>query len=594
MIIRTAAQHGRSDHRPQIDLEPAPRGRLDSWEYRFAIDRNFTFATSLVAALARLGVRHAAVTPGSRNTPLTLALTEHLRDWSHHDERSAAFFALGLAKATGMPVVVCCTSGTAVAELYPAMIEARYGRVPLVALTADRPTDLLGTGAPQTIDQRDLYATNPKWSADVEAEDDAISPVDLAEELVAAALSHPPGPVHLTVRFREPLIPTGAPAQSDQTPDPRHPPPGVPTDPTESLSESIGGRRTLVVCGPQDDPELPGVLGAWAARTGIPIVADPLSRLRAGPHDRSRVVATGDVLATAGFWDRARPEVVLRVGALPTSKPIWAWLDANPSVAQIAVDPTGWRDPTGSIGHLNADPATLFAGLDTAPAPQDWTDRWTAADAAAARALADTARAQPFPNEPGVVRAMAETIPDGSVLHTASSMPIRDVDLMFPSTERSVWITSNRGANGVDGFISSGLGIAAAEIGTTYLLAGDLSALHDLTALATAARLHIPVLVVVINNDGGGIFHFLPQAGFPDETFERHWGTPHGVDFVAAAEALGVAARQVGDPGELEAAVADRPHGPRLLEVRTDRRDNVGVHSELRAAAAAALESAGL
>lgn len=480
--------------------------------------------------------------------------------------------------------------------MYPALIEARYGRVPLIALTADRPTDLLDTGAPQTIDQRDFFGPNPKWAADVEVEIHPGDPVDLARELVTAALSHPPGPVHLNARFREPLVPVGGlsearhPAQ-DPLPVPELP--RLPAGAAGDLMKAIDGRRTLVVCGPQDDPDLPRVLGAWAAETGIPIIADPLSRLRAGPHDRSRVVTTGDVLSTAGFWDRAPPEVVLRVGALPTSKPIWTWLEANPAVTQIAIDPTGWRDPTGSITTIRAEPCALFSGIAGAPAPRRWADRWTAADAVAARALSDAARAQPFPNEPGAVRMIAEAIPGGSILHTASSMPIRDVDLMFPSMERSVWITSNRGANGVDGFLSSGLGIAAADLGPTFLLAGDLSALHDLTALATAARLRIPVLIVVVNNDGGGIFHFLPQAGFADEIFEKHWGTPHGLDFVAAAGVFGVPAEPVGDPGDLQAAVADPPDGPRLIEIRTDRRANVGVHTELRAAVAAALERAG-
>lgn len=588
MIRACAPGRPITDH--QSISSRSPRGRLGHSGYLSPI--NYHFTVPLVAALARLGVAHAAVTPGSRNTPLALALAQHpaIRDWAHHDERSAAFFSLGLAKATRTPVVVTCTSGTAVAELFPALTEARYGRVPLIALTADRPGNLVGTGAPQTIDQRGIFGPIPKWTGDVEVDADAADPVQLAGAMMAAAIEHPPGPVHLNLRFSEPLVPDGElPIPPPEPGTARMPAPPTRVEVPPDLAALLGGKRLLVICGPQDDPGLADVLTRWATEAGVPIIADPLSLLRAGPHDRSRVVACGDALSWSGFLDRARPEVVLRVGALPTSKPIWSWLADHPEVPQVLVDRTGWDDPTGRTRMVRADPAALFDRLGIEPAPPGWAERWAEADGAAAAALRDAEAALHFPTEPGIARAVAESIPSGSVLHAASSMPIRDLDTMFPSTERRVRITSNRGVNGIDGFLSSGLGIAAAGVGPTYLLAGDLSALHDLTAVATAARLGLPVLIVVINNDGGGIFHLLPQAGFEEAVFERHWGTPHGIDFVASATALGVAAEALTERGALTEAVSRPPDRPRLIELATDRKANVEVHRRLREAVSAAV-----
>jgi 2-succinyl-5-enolpyruvyl-6-hydroxy-3-cyclohexene-1-carboxylate synthase len=561
-------------------------------------DRNYDFTVPLVRALALGGVSHACITPGSRSTPLALALATEagINDWPHLDERSAAFFALGIGRATGLPAVAVCTSGTAAAEFLPAAVEARHGRVPLILITADRPADLRSVGAPQTIDQAGMYGQAVKWTHDLEppgpGEASPGLPGALAARLITTALEPPAGPVHLNLRFREPLVPRG------DTEPPASPPPLVlrgRVEPSEEavdrLASLLAGRRALLVCGPQDDPALPQAAAALAAAGALPITADPLSGVRCGPHDRSRVIAPADPLAVAGWLDKAPPELVVRVGALPTSKALWRWLGDHPEVPQVLIDPAGWRDPAATTALMvRADPAATLAAVAAAaprPAPEEWLGAWRQAAQAAAAAIQQVLHSAPFPNEPRTAQILAEAMPAGSWLVVASSMPVRDVDAFFPTAPSPLRILGNRGAAGIDGFLSTGIGVAAVSGAPTYLLSGDLSALHDLTALATAARLGLPATVVVVHNDGGGIFHFLPQADLP--SFERHWGASHGLDFVQLASALGVAAARAEHPRELEAAVAGPPPAPQLVEVRTDRAANAALHRALQEAVAASL-----
>ena len=550
-------------------------------------DRNTPFVTALVRSLARLGVGHACITPGSRNTPLSLAFAaeDAIADWSHHDERSSAFFALGIAVTTGTPVAVVTTSGTAAAELLPAAVEAAASGVPLLLLTADRPAALFDVGAPQTVDQRDMFGRTVRWSHDLEPWEGELGRVAaLAARLVAEATGARPGPVHLNLRLDEPLTPAGPPTDTAATPPivvtaaPR-----VGDDRAATMAEGLAGRRGIVVAGPSRDPGLADAAAAFADAAGWPVHADALSGLRSGPHDRSRFLEAGDQLAWAGFWDAAPPEVVVRVGAVPTSKAVWQWLEAHREVPQLLIDPWGWHDPTASASTvLRADPVAalhLLAGsIETAVDPA-WAERWGAADDAAVAAIGAAMASHPFPTEPAIARTVGAALPDGAVLWAASSMPVRDVDGFLAGSDRALRVMANRGANGIDGTVSTALGSAAAGGAPTYLLTGDLALLHDLTALAAAARLEVDLTVVVVDNDGGGIFHFLPQAGH--EHFERHFGTPHGLDLVAAAAGLGVPADHVATAGDLTAAVATPPAGPRLLHLRTDRHDNVRVHREI-------------
>jgi len=586
-----------------IDQTGRPSGRSDHFCIVAIVDdRNYHFTSSLVTAFADLGVAHAAVSPGSRNTPMvvTLAAEDRIRDWLHHDERSAGFFALGIGKAGGFPALTVCTSGTAAAEIHPAVIEARYGRVPLVVVTADRPSDLWDTGSPQTIDQRSIYGTASLWSHDVDVpasgEAAAGYPAALAARLVAEARQGP-GPVHLNLRFREPLTPLhGIPA-------PVGPVPRIDLGVTTPAPEAIGavgaavaGRRGVIVVGPQSDPGVAAAAAAAAAALGFPILPDPQSGLHAGPHDRSMVIGAAAALTQAGLLDRLVPEVVLRIGPPPVGKPLAQWLAGHAEIPQIHVDEDGWRDPGASVSHaLRADVAPTLLAIAAAvrePAPADWGAAWKEADLAAGSAIREALAAHRFPTEPGVAAAIADALPEHALLYVASSMPIRDVALTFPTTARAIRIAANRGANGIDGFLSSSLGAAVAWDGPVVALSGDLSALHDLTSLATAARLQIPITIVIVDNNGGGIFHFLPQAKALEE-FERYFGTPHGLDLVAAVRGLGVAAETVDDPETLQAAVGDVPNTPRVLVVKTDRAANVEVHAAIGAAVEEALSRQG-
>ncbi len=558
-------------------------------------NRNYAFVVPFVDALASLGLEHAWISPGSRSTPLALAFASHpsIADHVHLDERSAAFYALGMAKATRRPVALVCTSGTAAAEYHPAAAEARQARVPLLLLTADRPPELRDTGAPQTIDQAGLYGPSVKWFHDAgppvpDAAFFRTAPA-LAARAWAEACDPPAGPVHLNFRFRDPLHPETVPGDAPD-PGPLAAPRyrrGVlaPDDATVAeLGEVVAGRAALIVCGPQADPALPAAVADLAAAGEYPVVADALSGLRAGPHRQDAVLGYGGPLAGAGWLDRARPDAIVRFGAWPTSKPLFRWLAEHPEVPQVVVDPAGWRDPGASASLVvRADPAATASALAkslASPAPPGWAEQWMEADRRAGRALVAGIAAAGFPTEPAVAAALGRALPAGATLWAASSMPVRDVDSFLGRRPEPLRVLANRGANGIDGFVSSGFGSALASEGPHYLLAGDLSVLHDLTGLATAARLAIPATLVVVDNDGGGIFHFLPQAG--SAHFERLFGTPHGHDLVAIAGALGMDAGDATTLPELEAAIAAPPTQPRLVRVRTDRHANVELHARLR------------
>jgi len=568
--------------------------------YTFPVpDRNAIYAATLIDALHRSGVAHACITPGSRSTPLALALAgSAITDWSHHDERSSAFFALGIARTTRRPVVIVTTSGTAAAELHPALIEARHAGVPLIAITADRPFELRDVGAAQTIDQQGLFGRSVKWAHDTAVPDPAVTGpahvAALAARLVAEATTPPAGPVHLNLRFREPLMPPG-PVHPERVAVPRVVAGRLELTAAaiDALAEQMAGRRGLVMAGPQDDPEVPAAVVAFAAACGWPILADPLSGVRAGTHDLSQVLTASDALGWAGFIDSAAPEVVVRFGAIPTSKPAGQWLERHRDATQILIDPTGWRDPTASAGVVvRADPAATLAALAQAvasPTDPTWIERWRSADSAACAALHDLIDVAPFPNEPAIARTVVESVPDRGMLWVASSMPIRDLDTVMRPVARPLTVRANRGANGIDGFLSTVLGAASATVAPTIGLAGDLSVLHDLGALATAARLGIPATLVAVNNDGGGIFHLLPQAGHPH--FERYWGTPHGLDLAAVATALGVKSEVVIDEERLAELVSATAHRPRFVEVRTDRTENADLHRRIRRVVADAVAS---
>jgi 2-succinyl-5-enolpyruvyl-6-hydroxy-3-cyclohexene-1-carboxylate synthase len=550
-------------------------------------DATALYCRELVAGLADAGVTHVFVSPGSRNTPLTLAALAEPRivDISIRDERSAGFIAVGLAKATDRPAAVVCTSGSAATHYFPAIVEADQSTVPLVVLTSDRPANLRGTGAPQTMDQMDLFGSHVKRFVDADTGLDGRS---LGHAVVIEATGPPAGPVHVNVPLDEPLLPTGpipqVAAMSIRTPSPSY---EGRTDVLDDL-----GRNVLIVASGRQRPRFGRALETTASALGAPIIADPQVAVP-GPN----VVEYGDLLvgATAEglvpVLDDLRPDGVLRLGPLPTSKPVWMWLERS-RVPQIHVECSRLADPLGSARTtITADPTAFLEAQRVTRTPDTtYLGRWKTLDQTAARSVADAMSRLAWPNEPEVARSTLAAATRGSIVYLASSRPIRDVDAFAPSRS-DITPIANRGVNGIDGTISSAIGAALSGI-PTILLIGDVAALHDATALSEAARLSVPLRIIVVNNDGGGIFSFLPQAHsdlVTPEAFERHWGTPHGLRLRDIAEAMGLPVVDVDDAAGLRMAVRAPNESPQLIEIVTDRAANVAHHATVTIAVAAAL-----
>ena len=566
-------------------------------------DATTAFARAVVDEWARGGVAHACVAPGSRSTPMAHALAADDRIAVHVflDERSAAFAALGLGRATGRPAVVLCTSGTAAANFHPAVAESDLGRVPMVVATADRPPELHHVGAGQTMDQTRLYGDAVRWFVDLGP------PVDLpgagdwwratAARTVAVAVGAPPGPVHWNLPFREPLVPTGEPLVEAEG-RPGGAPWTLAAPPLRVADRAVVSRvaalvrqhpRGVIVAGwgADADPELVdrvADLCAW------PVLADPVSGLRRGPY----AVSTYDPLLRAEHWAATRrPEVALRIGAPTTGRVLGECLRGVP---QVVVDPgNAWPDPAREAvervageadGFLRALAVTLQGGRDD----RTWLDTWLDAEARARRALDAFLDGSEEPFEGRIARDVVDTVPDGGSLVVASSMPVRDVE-SFARPRDGVRLVANRGVNGIDGFVSTAVGVALAADGPTVALLGDLCFLHDVNGLLGITRRGIDLTFVVVDNDGGGIFSFLPQADALPDHFERLFGTPQGVDIGALAVVHGVPVHEVARAREVGDAVRDAvaAGGVRIVHVRTERAANVTQHRAAWAAVAEAL-----
>jgi 2-succinyl-5-enolpyruvyl-6-hydroxy-3-cyclohexene-1-carboxylate synthase len=551
---------------------------------------------AFVDELHRCGVAGACTSPGSRSTPLVLSLARDGRIpvTSHVDERAAGFFALGLAQATGRPAVLACTSGTAAANYTPAVIEAAEAGVPLIVLTADRPPELRGVGAGQTIDQIKLYGSAAKWFFEVGTHDATPERLRWIRQLAcrahAVTLDGRPGPVHLNVALREPLVldapldgapgdggrPGGAPWTA-RTVAPQDPAPLV------AWLDAHAGGRGLIVAGRGAD----GVTARLADALAWPLLADPLSGARTG----GAAIAHYDaLLRDAGWATTVAPSCVLRIGDLPTSKPLRQWLAGLESnVPQLALAPMGpWPDPDAALSAVLALEPSALAMIDqTWPTDAAWLGRWRDADARAASAI-EAAIGTDDINEPRIARELASAVPAGATVVIAASMPIRDVETFWPVLATPPRALANRGANGIDGTISTAYGVAAATDGPTFLLIGDVALAHDVGGLLAGRRLGIPLTIVVIDNAGGGIFDFLPVATQGAE-YEEHVLTPTGLEVERVAALYGAGYRSVTDVAGLRAVLGTPPDGTTIVHLRTERATNVALHRRTSAAVAEAV-----
>jgi 2-succinyl-5-enolpyruvyl-6-hydroxy-3-cyclohexene-1-carboxylate synthase len=604
----------------------------------------YALLRAFVDELARCGMRAACTSPGSRSAPLTLTLAREarVRCYSHIDERCAGFFALGLTKASGLPVAVTCTSGTAAAELLPAAIEAREARVPMLLLSADRPPELRENGAGQAIDQLKLFGSAAKWFFELGTHEATIERLrwmrTLACRAYAATLEGRPGVVHVNFPLREPLVleqalPEDTTARPDYAPyvrrGPLSPRQSRGGESTEADLDLVRGRihksrRGVVVAGRDER-----VVGEWSAgepvaafaeALGWPLLADPMSGARRG----SSAIAHYDaLLRDARFVDSLVPDLVLRVGDLPVSKPLRAWLAEMPHVRQVALDAEGaWQDPDSVLSDsFTIDPSTVLGVLakeGIAGAEEDWLAQWRGADERASEAILG-ALGDEILSEPRVASELGVLLPQGATLFVASSMPVRDIEAFWPVREDPPRVLCNRGANGIDGIVSSAFGAAAANRGPVVLLIGDVALAHDIGGLLAAQRLGLKLTIVLIDNGGGGIFDFLPlaanalarsdeqssharsgalgaPAGEPPSNVEqdiytRHIATPTGLDFADAARLYGLVHERATDVrsfrAALERALADE--ASRIVEVRGEREQNRHLHELLSQAVAASL-----
>lgn len=545
-------------------------------------DINGTWAEALVGGLAAAGVVHVVVSPGSRSTPLALACLRHptLSCRVLLDERAAAFFALGLAKAENSPVALVCTSGSAVANWHPAVVEADLARLPLILLTADRPPELHDCGANQTVDQTDIFGAQLRARHLLPpAESEAAWLVHLAARAVSQSRWPLPGPVQINVPFREPLLAPASHVAAWPESGPRAVLPRLvpPVRDILALAEQCGGGRGVILAGAEPLP--PGAITRLAATLDWPILADPLSGLRFGTHDLGRVMSTADTFL------RGAPlaaEWVLRFGSFPVSKPVATWLKAC-GARQVLVSPDSrWADPQRAAEAVfHADPTAFADALTDAvyrSAPDGWQALVRGRETAALRLIA-----RHRPPEAEALRAVLESLPDEGLLFVGNSMAIRDLDSFSGTLAKTVTVIGNRGASGIDGNLATFFGaVASGRHQAAIAVVGDLTFLHDLGGLAGGQGLD--AVVCVFDNAGGAIFEHLPQAGLPE--FDAGWLTPQHADLAAAARAWGHAYRKVGlDRLDLALAEAFDTPGVTILHLPIDRAASVARHRALWAGA---------
>lgn len=557
------------------------------------------YLSSFIQTLYEHKVRHVVISPGSRSTPLSMLFEAH-PDFTTHldiDERSAAFLALGLAKASGKPAALVCTSGTAAANYYPAIIEASLARVPLVVITADRPYELQQVAAPQTIDQTDMYGRHVKQFFQLEFSEHDLSLLHynqaMASRAVACAIRTPKGPVHINVPLREPLVPN---LLLHQVNNNAHGVTAAPSVTQGELSLTVNqlqelaarinaAQRGIIICGALAGEGRSSIL-ALARHSGFPILADPLSQLRRGTHEQKLVIENYDLfLRCHEIVSCLKPDLIIRFGAPPVSKSVKQWMEEQ-ECANLVIDAgADWRDPACKATHMVYCDEQYFCEHMLSQINQNvnaaWAASWQKINALT-RSTLQSIRDDSMLSEEKLFLKLCEQLPEQADLVVGNSMPIRELDTFMFTSSKAAHVFANRGANGIDGVVSTAVGVALSK-GRAILALGDLSFFHSMNGLLAAKQNQANLTIVLVNNDGGGIFSFLPQAS--EETyFESLFGTPHGLDFSHAAMLYGARYTKVVDWPMFDAAFskAIKEEGITIIEVPTKRRDNVRKHQELR------------
>jgi len=588
-----------------------------------SVTDTYVLLRAFVDEFVRSGMRAACTSPGSRSAPLalTLAREPRLRCYSHVDERCAGFFALGLAKASCLPVAVTCTSGTAAAELLPAAIEAREARVPLLLLTADRPPELRENGAGQAIDQLKLFGGAAKWFFEVGTHEATAERLrwmrTLACRAYAAAIKGRPGVVHLNFPLREPLVvdgplPEDPTARADNAPYVRRRPLSTREwghfageEDLDVLRELTNSAKRGVIVAGRDERAFAGwspgeAAAAFAAAAGWPLLADPLSGARSG----AAAIAHYDaLLRDERFTATLAPDLILRVGDLPVSKPLRSWLAGLTDVRQVALDrEAAWQDPDAVLSDsLALDPAAVLGPLAKAGMPaadRDWLGHWRSSDSLAAESIT-SALAGDALSEPRIAAELGVLLPQEATLFVASSMPVREIEAFWPVRDDPPRVLCNRGANGIDGIVSSAFGAAAEDSGPVVLLIGDVALAHDIGGLLAAKRLDLKLTIVLLDNGGGGIFDFLPVAESDlaretqrnEDLYTRHIATPTGLNFEDAARLYALGHERVENVADFRAALERALACERssIVELRGEREANTKLHRRIWGAVSEAL-----
>lgn len=552
------------------------------------------YLAAFITGLFQTGVRDVVISPGSRSTPLALLMVEHqeINTYIDIDERSAGFFALGLAKVSKSPVVLLCTSGTAAANYFPAVVEANLSRVPLLVLTADRPHELRDVGAPQAINQLHLYGHHVKWFAEMALPENSAEQITyskmVARRAVKECKSPVPGPVHVNFPLREPLLPALEPYPfSEEQPDYEiiAGELALPQAALERIAREISQyQKGLIICGPMDQPSFSNAAIRLAEKLAFPILADPLSQLRL---DNSVVIDSYDaILKTERVLAEFQPDFILRFGAMPVSKPLSLFMKKYRGIPHFIVDgQAGWRDPYHLGTKVIQMDETAFCQQLTNYVKKnennEWLSQWQQVDQLAKTAIKAHMSQEQELEEGKVFYELFPRLPKDSTIFVGNSMPIRDVDTFFHKNNQGITVMANRGANGIDGVVSTALGASVYQQ-PLFLLIGDLSFFHDMNGLLAAKLYKLNMTIILVNNDGGGIFSYLPQAE-SKQHFEVLFGTPTGLDFQHAVEMYHGQYEKVTDWEHFSEAIKSAANykGLNVIEIPTDRAKNLTSHRKM-------------